>query len=318
MNTATSYPASAPLEQGGPGPRGGAGARRGHHFFTVDVEEHFHVSAFERVVPRSAWADQPSRVVPSTGVLLDLLAEHGARGTFFVLGWVAERHPDLVRRIAAAGHEIGSHGWWHYRVHTIDRDTFRDEVRRSRAILEDLAGAAVTGFRAPSFSIVPGVEWAFDVLLEEGYTWDSSVFPIRRPGYGYPGAPRSHHRLSRGNGTLLELPMATLRVGPLTLPAAGGGYLRQLPYGMIRAALRQASARGEPGMFYIHPWEIDVDQPRYDVGPLTRARHYRGLEQTLPRLRRLLGEFRFTSVRDWLHAPRAAGRAVRAPGALGA
>ena len=269
------------------------------HFFTVDVEEHFQVSAFEDVVPRSTWDSQPTRVVRNTEVLLDLLAEHSVSGTFFVLGWVAERHPQLIRRIAAAGHELASHSWWHFRVNTIDPKTFREEARRSKAVLEDLSGAPVLGFRAPSFSITPGTEWAFDLLLEEGYRYDSSVFPIRRPGYGYPGAPCGPYTIERESGSLLELPMATLGMGPLRIPAAGGGYLRQLPFALIRGAFRQAERQGRPGMFYIHPWEIDPDQPRLPVGPVAALRHYRGLERTAPRLRAMLAEFRFTSVRAW-------------------
>ncbi len=277
------------------------------HFFTVDVEEHFHVSAFEPVLSRDQWDRQPSRVVPSTETLLDALAEAGVEGTFFVLGWVAERQPDLVRRIAAAGHEIASHSFWHQRVNTIDADGFRDEVRRSKAILEDLAGAPVEGFRAPSFSITPGTEWAFDVLLEEGYTWDSSIFPVRRPGYGYPGAPRWPYWIRRPAGSLLELPLTTLSLGPARIPAAGGGYLRHLPFGVVRAAFEGAVRAGRPGMFYTHPWEVDPDQPRLPVGPVTAVRHYRGLDRTLPRIRALLAEFRFGSVRAWRAAPAGQG-----------
>ena len=269
------------------------------HLFSVDVEEHFQVSAFESVAPREHWGSHPSRVVANTDRILELLAERGATGTFFVLGWVAERHPDLVRRIVAAGHEIGSHGWWHFRVRTQNQEGFRREIRDSKALLEDIGGSPVLGYRAPSFSIVPGTEWAFDVLLEEGYRYDSSVFPIRRPGYGYPGAPRQPYFLARPGGRLQEFPMATLAVGPLRIPAAGGGYLRQLPFPVIRAAFRQASHAGIPAMFYIHPWEVDPDQPRLPVPWLTRVRHYRGIAETLPLMQRLLSEFSFTSVSAW-------------------
>jgi polysaccharide deacetylase family protein (PEP-CTERM system associated) len=239
-------------------------------------------------------------VVRNTEIILDLLAERGTAATFFVLGWVAERHPELVRRIAAAGHEVGSHSWWHYRVTRIDRSTFRTEVRSSKQALEDLVGAPVLGFRAPSFSIVPGLEWAFDELIEAGYVYDSSVFPIRRPGYGYPSAPRWPYSIARSGGTLLELPVATLALGPVRIPAAGGGYLRQIPFDLIRGAFGQAQRRGGPGVFYVHPWEVDVDQPRLPVGPLTRIRHYRNLDRTLPRMRQLLAEFEFTSIARWL------------------
>jgi polysaccharide deacetylase family protein (PEP-CTERM system associated) len=275
--------------------------------FSIDVEEHFQANAFDRVVSREAWDSQPSRVVANTERLLDLLGRTSARATCFVLGWVAERHPGLVRRIAAEGHEVASHGWWHRRLGTLTPDELRQEVRDSRRLLQDITGQPVNGFRAPSFSITPGREWAFDVLLEEGYTYDSSLFPIRRPDYGYPASPITPHEIRRPSGVLLEIPMATARVFGMRIPAAGGGYLRQLPYALIRQAARDAVARRQPGMFYIHPWEVDPDQPRLPVGLLTRVRHYGGLEKTLGHLERLLTEFRFTSVAEWL-----AGEKVRA------
>ncbi len=266
------------------------------HIFTVDVEEYFQVNAFEDVVPRSQWDHLPSRVSRSVDALLELLGRHGVLGTFFTLGWVAQKHPHLVRRIAAAGHEIASHGWWHRRVTELTPEGFRDEIRSSKAILEDQSGQPVRGFRAPSFSIVPGREWSFDVLLEEGYRYDSSLFPIRRPGYGYPGASPVPHSLRRSAGTLLELPLATTTYAGFRLPAAGGGYFRQLPYSLTRRAFREYGGQGISAIFYIHPWEIDLDQPRLPVSWFSRARHYGGLRRTLPRLQRLLAEFRFTSV----------------------
>lgn len=270
------------------------------HLFSVDVEEHFQVSAFDSVLSRSDWDYQPSRVEANTDRLLELLDQYGAKATFFTLGWVAERKPDLIRRIAKQGHELGSHTWWHRRVFRETPEEFREEVRSSKAILEDLTGTRVAGFRAPSFSIVPGTEWAFDVLLDEGYSYDSSLFPIQRPGYGYPGTPAAPHRITRGSGSLLEFPLATARRFGMRLPAAGGGYLRQLPFGLMQDGLRTLAAAGHPAMVYIHPWEIDPDQPRLPVGWLTGLRHYRGLGRTLGRLRRLLQEFRFTSVGRWL------------------
>jgi polysaccharide deacetylase family protein (PEP-CTERM system associated) len=212
------------------------------------------------------------------------------------VGWLADRNPGLVRRIAAAGHEIASHSWWHRRVQTMTRSTFRDDVARTKARLEEICGAPVVGFRAPSFSILPGMEWAFDVLLETGHVYDSSVFPIRRPGYGWPGAPTVPYDIVRPSGALREFPMTTLDFLGLRLPAAGGGYLRQLPLGLTRRAFRAHERAGVGGTFYIHPWEVDPGQPRIACDRLTRLRHYRGLEATLPRLERLLAEFRFTSV----------------------
>lgn len=272
------------------------------HLFSVDVEEHFQVSAFDGVLSRDTWDAQPSRVEANTDRLLELLDRFDAYGTFFTLGWVAERHPALVRRVAAAGHEIASHSWWHRRVNTLTAAEFREEIKSSKQLLEEVSGKPVVGFRAPSFSIVPGTEWAFDLLLEEGYTYDSSLFPIRRPGYGYPSAPPHPHQILRAAGSLLELPPATTGFFGVRLPAAGGGYLRQFPLLLIQRAFREHARAGHPGMFYIHPWEIDPDQPRLPVGWTTRVRHYRGLDRTLPRLERLLTEFRFTSVERWLAA----------------
>ncbi|MEO8636491.1 MAG: XrtA system polysaccharide deacetylase [Gemmatimonadales bacterium] len=268
------------------------------HLFTVDVEEHFQVVAFQRIVSRGDWDRHPSRVVANTERLLDLLAEHRVRGTFFTLGWVAEKYPRLVRRIAEAGHEVASHGCWHQRVTSFTPEEFRADLRLSKAQLEQASGQRCLGFRAPSFSIVPGLEWAFDALLEEGYRYDSSLFPIRRPDYGYPDAPPVPHWLTRPAGRLLELPLATTTFGTLRLPAAGGGYLRQFPLGLIRRGLREWGAQGVSAMFYVHPWEYDVDQPRIPCGWFTALRHYRNLDRTWPRMQQLLSEFAFTSVAD--------------------
>ena len=266
------------------------------HFFTVDVEEYFHVSAFESVIPRDEWQQRPGRLDISLPRILDLLDRHEARGTFFVLGWVAERMPALVRRIVAAKHEVASHGYWHRRIPTLTPGEFRDDLRRSKRVLEDVTGSPVLGFRAPSFSLIPGYEWAFDVLVEEGFRYDSSLFPVRRRGYGYASAPKVPHVIRRASGLLAEFPLATTVVGPLSVPAAGGGYLRHLPFALVRRAFRQASLSGIPATFYVHPWEIDPSQPRVPVSYLTRFRHYRGLAKTLPRMERLLADFRFVDI----------------------
>ena len=266
------------------------------HIFTVDVEEYFQVHAFEGVVRRSEWPTLPSRVVHNVEVLLDLLAEHDVTATFFVLGWVADRHPQIVRLIAEAGHEIASHGWWHYRVTSLQPDEFRDDIRSSKALLEDICGQSVTGYRAPSFSITPDSQFAFEILVEEGYLYDSSIFPIRRTNYGWPGAPPIPHVKNCVNGALLEFPLATSLLGPFRVPAAGGGYLRQFPFALVQRAFREHSAEGVPAVFYIHPWELDPEQPRLRVGPLTRIRHYRGLRGIRGCIERLFSEFEFTSV----------------------
>lgn len=270
------------------------------HFFTVDVEEYFHVTAFESVVSRAAWSAMPSCVDRGVSMLLEDLAAAKAKGTFFVLGWVARHNPAVVRRIAAEGHEIASHGFWHQRVSTQARSAFQSDVRAAKIELEQLVGSAVTGYRAPSFSIIPGCEWAFDVLLEEGYAYDSSLFPIRRAGYGYPTASQTPYRIVRPAGVLSEFPLATRRIAGIQLPAAGGGYLRHFPFGVVRGAFRDASRRNLPATFYIHPWELDPEQPRVPVGLLTRIRHYRGLARTRTLIRRLLQEFRFTSLARFL------------------
>ena len=276
------------------------------HYFTVDLEEYFQVAVFKAVVPRADWDRLESRVARPVGQLLDLLARHDAHATFFVVGWLAERQPHLIRAIARAGHEIASHTWDHARVTDQTPAEFRASVRRTKQVLESLCGTAVLGFRAPNYSIVPGFEWALDILVEEGYAYDSSLFPVRRPGYGYASATPDPHWLTRPAGRLLEFPPATLRVGGMLLPAAGGAYFRLLPYCLVQAALRQCERRGVPGTFYIHPWEIDPDQPRLAVSRLTRLRHYGGLRRTASRLGRLLAEFRFTAIRDGVNGLAAA------------
>jgi polysaccharide deacetylase family protein (PEP-CTERM system associated) len=270
------------------------------HFFTVDVEEYFQVKALESAVSRGDWLTHPSRLARSIDALLETLDRHSARGTFFVLGWIARHRAEVVSSIAAAGHEIASHGFWHDQVTALDRDTFREDVRSSKQTLEDLVGVEITGYRAPSFSIIPRWEWAFDVLIEEGYRYDSSLFPIHRAGYGYPGAPRIPHIITREGGSIAEFPLATTSILNYPVPAAGGGYLRQFPLGIIRRAFREASERGEPATFYIHPWEIDPDQPRLPVSALNRIRHYRGLDTALARIDLLLDEFSFSTIASYL------------------
>lgn len=273
-------------------------AARTPQVLSVDVEEYFHVSAFDGYISRESWSDLPSRVEASVDRLLALMDDHGARATFFTLGWVADRQPDIPRKIVAAGHEIASHGWWHKRVVTLTRDQFRQEVSRSRALLEDLTGERVLGYRAPSFSILPRVEWAYDVLVEEGYLYDSSVFPIRRRDYGNPGANPRPHVVDREGGRLLELPLATTELAGIRFPGAGGAYLRLLPFRVTRRTAREHAARGESGIFYVHPWEIDPGQPRLDVPLAARVRQYGRLGSMYERLDRLLGEFRFASISD--------------------
>jgi polysaccharide deacetylase family protein (PEP-CTERM system associated) len=266
------------------------------HHFTVDVEEYFQVAAMAPHVARSSWDATPTRLEVGMRPILDLLATHDQKGTFFILGWIAKRHPQLVREIAAAGHEVASHGWGHEKVTDLTPDQFRESVRDSKQILEDLSGLPVFGYRAPSFSIIRGGEWALDILIEESYRYDSSLFPVKRSGYGFAGGQRDRHRLQRSSGTLDELPPATVRLGGELLPAGGGAYFRIFPYALIQSAFRSAARRGEPATFYIHPWELDPQQPRLQVPLHTKIRHYGGLARTIPRLQRLFRDFQFQTI----------------------
>jgi polysaccharide deacetylase family protein (PEP-CTERM system associated) len=257
---------------------------------TVDVEDFFHVQAFADVIPRSTWDDLPRRVEQNTERLLELCGRAGVAGTFFTLGWVAQRHPALVRRIVAAGHELASHGHGHQRVDGLAPEAFRTDVIRAKGLLEDAGGVAVAGYRAPTFSIGPKTPWAFAILAETGHRYSSSVYPVRHDLYGSPDASRVPYR-DAGSG-LWEFPMTTLRVLSKNLPCSGGGYFRLLPYPLFRFLLRRANAAQGVGLFYTHPWEIDPDQPRVaGAGRLSRFRHYNNLAKTLPRLERLLSDF---------------------------
>ena len=264
---------------------------------TVDVEDYFHVSVFDGIVPRSRWADMESRVCANTERLLDIFDEFNVRSTFFMLGWVAERHPGLVRDIAQRGHEIASHGYAHRLIYDQTPAAFRDDVRRAKQLLEDAAGCFVAGFRAPSYSVTPRSLWALDVLIEEGYRYDASIFPIRHDRYGIPVSPREPFPIDRSGGSLMEVPGSTVRLGPLNLPIAGGGYFRILPYAWTRWGIARLNAvEHQAAVFYIHPWEIDPEQPRLQAGWLGRFRHYRNLDKTEDRLRALLTDFRFGTV----------------------
>lgn len=270
--------------------------------FTVDVEDYFHVAALSSVVSRDSWSTRESRVEANTERLLGVLAERAVRGTFFVLGWVAERSPALVRRIAAAGHEIACHGYAHQLVYRQQLEEFRQETVRAKSCLEDLIGEPVLGYRAASFSLTRDSLWALDVLIDLGFRYDSSVFPIHHDIYGLPGAAPEPNRLSAPSGrTLVEFPMCAAKFFGVPVPVSGGGYFRILPYWLTRAGLRQINRqRQRPFTFYVHPWELDPGQPRVNVGGLARFRHYTNLAHCENRLRRILSEFRFTSMREAL------------------
>lgn len=275
---------------------------------SVDVEEWFQVGAFERVIARGQWEGLASRVEDNCARVLDLFAAAGVKATFFTLGWVAARYPALVRRIHEAGHEVASHGWDHARVFTLGPAAFAGDLARSRAALEDAAGAPVRGYRAPSFSIDARTPWAFDVLAEHGYAYSSSVAPVVHDHYGWREAPRFAFR-PLADSPLLELPVTTAQWAGRRLAAGGGGFFRVLPYGFTRAAIRQVNALGQPAMFYFHPWEIDPAQPRMAHAPLrSRLRHYTGLDRMEGKLARLVREFAWGRV-DALVPGLAAGAA---------
>jgi polysaccharide deacetylase family protein (PEP-CTERM system associated) len=268
------------------------------HAFTVDVEDYFHVSAFTAHVDRATWSALESRVERNTDVLLDLLATAETNATFFVLGWVAERYPQIVKKIASAGHEIASHGYAHTRVMEQTPTQFTADICRAKSLLEDITGLPVLGYRAPSFSIVPETEWALPLLVESGHRYDSSRFPIRRRGYGSPNVQVNAHLVTTASGPLWEIPLSVVRLFGTHLPVAGGGWFRQFPEWVTSLGLNSLQNDGRHGVFYIHPWEIDSEQPRFDVPWLTKVRHYRGLGSCEARLRRLLSRFTFSTIQD--------------------
>lgn len=257
---------------------------------SIDVEDYFQVSAFAPHIRRSEWNAKECRVEQNIERILALLADANASATFFTLGWIAERYPELTRRIAYAGHEVASHGFAHQRASEQSRAEFLADIRLAKAILEDITSREVRGYRAPSFSIGTTNPWAFDAIAEAGYRYSSSIYPIRHDHYGVPNAPRFAHEVRPG---LLEVPVATVRVLRANFPAGGGGYFRLLPYSVSRWSLRRINARDrQPAMFYFHPWELDPDQPRVPgPGAKTRFRHYLNLHRMAPRLTRLFRDF---------------------------
>lgn len=269
---------------------------------TVDVEDYFHVAALADSIDRARWNDMEYRAEQSTRKLLDLFDEQQIRATFFVLGWVARRSPALIREIHDRGHEVASHGMSHLLVFNQTPAEFESETRESKALLEDIIGAPVLGYRASTYSITKRSLWALDILKEAGFLYDSSIFPIRHDVYGIPDAPQVPSRINTPKGaSIVEFPMSTAPMMGMKVPVSGGGYFRLLPYWLTRAGLRKLNRQLErPFIFYLHPWEVDPEQPRVRTGLKSRLRHYTNLEQTLGRLRRLIGEFRFGTVRDVL------------------
>lgn len=268
---------------------------------TIDVEDYFQVTAFDGVVRRQDWMVYPSRVEDNTRRVLDLLDEFSLSGTFFVLGWVAEHYPGVVQAIVNGGHEVACHGYGHELVYNLQPHAFRADVRRCKALLEDLTGAPVLGYRAPSYSITSKSMWALDILIEEGFSYDSSIFPIVHDNYGIPGSERFPYDIVRPCGSIREFPLTTLQVNfagrKITLPIAGGGYLRLLPAGVVLWGMRSInSAEKQPAVLYFHPWEMDPDQPRIKARLKSRFRHYLNLDTTEEKVRSLLNKLSFDTM----------------------
>ena len=265
---------------------------------SVDVEDYFHVEAFSDVVDRSTWDQYASRVEANTRRLLDLFDEFRAKGTFFVLGWVAERYPALVREIAARGHELACHSYWHRLIFKLTPEEFRQDLCRAKEVIEQAAGVSISGFRAPSYSVTRQSMWALDTLVQCGFKYDSSIFPIRHDVYGIPDAPRLPFSVSTSSGSLVEYPITTFRFGRANLPVGGGGYLRICPLWYTRLGFASAKRDGLTRIVYVHPWEVDPKQPRINGRVRSRFRHYTNLDKTYNRLRLLLGDYNFKSFCD--------------------
>lgn len=270
------------------------------HCISVDVEDYFHVAAFRNSVSLADWGQMPSRVQANTAKVLDLFDELGLKATFFVLGWVAERYPEIVRQILRAGHELGCHSFSHQLIYDIGPEAFRQDTNRALDAIQQAGGERITLYRAPSFSITRRSLWALDILLEAGFTHDSSIFPIRHDLYGVPDAPPSPFIVRRSGGQLIEFPPSTIKFAAATLPATGGGYLRVLPLVYQRKALRVLERSATPGMLYLHPWELDPEQPRIKAPLRSRFRHYTGLSKTASRIRSLSSEFHFAKLSETL------------------
>jgi len=283
---------------------------------SFDVEDYMHVTAFSDQIEAKDWDNCVSRLEHNTDKLLEILASHSCLATFFTLGWVAKKFPRVIRRIAEAGHEVACHSMWHRLVYELSPAEFRADTQEAKATLEDAAGTAIHGYRAPSFSITRDCWWAFDVLRELGFTYDSSIFPVKHPNYGLPDGQRGPFSIQTPTGEIVEFPMPTLEAGSARAPFGGGAYLRLLPYRYTRWAIRYAN-RGEhtPVCVYLHPWEIDNEQPRLKASVTARLRHYIGLRGTETKLRRLLSDFEFVPltalVEEWRHSHVARERSSR-------
>ncbi|MDH5570816.1 MAG: DUF3473 domain-containing protein [Gammaproteobacteria bacterium] len=268
-----------------------------HNAMTVDVEDYFHVAAFSKDICTERWDNMESRVKRNTHKILDIFKVNNVKATFFVLGWVADRDPDLVRCIAEQGHEIACHGYSHQLIYEQKPDVFYEETLRAKNILEDITGNPVNGYRAASYSITEKSKWALDILSDIGFTYDSSIFPVHHDRYGMPGTPKQPHTIKLSNGkSIVEFPLSTLKVFGYTLPVAGGGYFRLYPYWFTEYALKKVSHKDGSFVFYMHPWEIDPEQPRIKTNLVSRFRHYNNLDKCEARLTKLINKFEFTTM----------------------
>lgn len=276
--------------------------RRMHNALTIDVEDYFQVAALAPWAPYSEWDKFPLRVERNTNRILELLEQQHIRATFFVLGWVAERCPNLVKSIVSQGHELASHGYSHQLVYKQSPTQFKEETHRSKHLLEDISGVAIQGYRAASYSITNQSLWALDILSEVGFIYDSSIFPVRHDRYGIPGAEEVPHRLKTPQGHMItEFPISTLRLGKYRLPIAGGGYFRLFPYWFSRWAFNRINRKqNQSFIFYLHPWELDPDQPKLPATGLSKFRHYNNLDRCEQRFSDLIQTFNFVSVADVL------------------
>lgn len=273
------------------------------HAMTVDVEDYFHVSAFYKVISQGDWDKWPTRVEENTLKLLDLFEQREIKCTFFVLGWVAERFPELIRKLSEQGHEIASHGYSHQLVYTQTPEVFREETKKSKDILEQITQQPILGYRAASYSITRKSLWALDILDELGFEWDSSIFPVHHDNYGVPGSPTQPYTIELENGNkITEFPLTSAKVMGMSIPAAGGGYFRQYPYALSRWLFERASVnQTRPLIFYLHPWEIDPDQPRVPNASLkSKFRHYTNLHRCYGRLERMINDFNFGTIQQSL------------------
>ncbi|MFZ5800484.1 MAG: XrtA system polysaccharide deacetylase [Candidatus Omnitrophota bacterium] len=267
---------------------------------TFDVEEYFQVSNFSKAIKRKEWEKIPSRLSVGLNKILGILAEHKVKATFFVLGWAAERHPELIKRIALNGHEIASHGYDHQLIYNQSKEEFTKDLEKSLSIIRAISKEKVLGFRAPSFSIVKKSYWALKILAQHGIRYDASIFPIMHHRYGIEDSYRFPYEIKANGDSIIEFPCSTTRFLGKNVPFSGGGYLRLLPYAVIKHFIAQLNRRQKPAIVYIHPWELDPGQPRINAGALNHWRHYQGLGTTEPKLRRLLSDFKFTTVKEVL------------------